>query len=160
MKRIVVVLGLAVLMAATVALTAGAALVQAENATTPLDIVPYGAEYKYEVVGQGAGSGFEQPGFDDSGWLSGNAPFAEPIDQDGFDLCGYDMATHWPRNTDILLRKKLDLPAGTSNLKVSVRVDNDVQVSLNGQDISSGLQQNVGCANKTLPFVFDAPDSL
>ena len=40
-----------------------------------------------------------------------------------------------------------------------VAIDNDVQVFLNGQDISRGLRTHEGCPSND-SFVFTAPDTL
>src|SRR5438132_7208528 len=126
--------------------------------SAPTIVVPYGAsEYKYRVVPVDDGIGFERPDFDDSAFAVGDA---------GFGREGYcelnntgDVRTEWPVETDLLVRKALELPAGTTDVVVYVAVDNDVQVFINGYDISDGLQIHEGCPTLD-SFSFAVPDSL
>lgn len=122
-------------------------------------ILPYRSiGYKYKIVAFGGNAGFEQPNFDDSGFSVGDAGFGT---QSGFCSVNNptDAKTIWPLNTDILLRKEFNLPSGTTNLTVGVTIDNDVQVFINGYDISGGLQSHGGCPPEDT-FVFNAPDSI
>ena len=122
-------------------------------------VIPYRATgYKFSVVPFGAGGGFEQPGFDDSGFSTGDAGFGTPS---GFCALNNptDVKTTWPLNTDILLRKEFNLPAGATNLEVGMAIDNDVLVFLNGQDISGGLRVHEGCATLD-SFIFSAPNNI
>ncbi len=124
-----------------------------------MPIIPYrSAAYKYLVVDHDEDGGFEQLGFDDAGFSLGDAGFGTP---DGFCSLNNptDVKTTWRPDTDILLRKQFFLPAGTSNLEVRVAIDNDVQVFINGQDISRGLRTHEGCPSND-SFVFIAPDNL
>lgn len=66
-------------------------------------------------------------------------------------------ATFRGGNSDILLRRTIRLPAGTTNFQVRVAIDNDIQVFLNGQDISGGLVTSEGRAERNR-FTFHAPD--
>lgn len=125
----------------------------------PTVVIPYlDTGYKYKVVAFDADSGFEQPGFDDSGFSTGDAGFGTP-----FGGCSLnnptDVKTTWPLDTDILLRKQFNLPPGTTNLEVGVAIDNDVQVFINGQDISGGLILHEGCAERD-SFIFTTPDGI
>ena len=118
-------------------------------------IVPYlSPGYRYLVVSQGGGpAGFEQPTFNDSSWSIGNAAF-------GLFGCGSVFGcpldstaqTCWPLDTDILLRKTFVLPPTATNVEVAVAIDNDIQVFINGLDIS-GFQQSGGCAFRN-QFIF------
>jgi len=67
--------------------------------------------------------------------------------------------SQWPVNTEIALRKSFTLPSGASNLRVFAAVDNDVQVLINGIDISNGLVIHDGCPNLN-DLLFQAPDSI
>lgn len=121
-------------------------------------IIPYlDTDYRYMVVDFGGGAGFEAPTYDDSAWRIGDAGFGS------IGGCALnnstDVKTDWPLNTDILLRKQFNLPAGATNLKVSVAIDNDVRVFINGQDISGGLRIHDGCPSRD-SFVFSAPDGI
>lgn len=112
-------------------------------------------DYRFLVVSFGDGSGFEQPGFDDSQFSVGDAAFGSggscPLDP--------TVKTAWPLNTDILLRRTFPLPGNATAVKVAVAIDNDVQVFINCVDISGGLQQNEGCAERD-GFVFPVPASI
>jgi hypothetical protein len=117
-------------------------------------IIPYlSTGYRYQVVAHGAGAGFEQPGFNDAGWPLGNAGFGANLS------CGVHAKTNWPLNTDILVRKHFTLPPGAADLQVGVSIDNDVQVFINGIDISGGLQVHEGCATPD-NLVFAAPNTV
>ncbi len=121
-------------------------------------IVPYlTSGYRYQQVAWGGLSGFEASGFDDSGWPTGSAGFGTisagcPLNNES------DVNTAWSPNTDILIRRHFELPAG-AGLRVSVAIDNDVQVFVNGQDISGGLRVHEGCASRG-SFVFVAPSTI
>ena len=124
----------------------------------PTVVVPFGAaDYKYQVVPADEGIGFERPDFDDSAFAVGDAGFGT---REGYcPLNNPDaVKTDWPVGTDLLVRKTLDLPAGTTDVVVDVAVDNDVQVFVNGYDISGGLQTHEDCAN--VDFTFAVPDSV
>jgi hypothetical protein len=119
-------------------------------------VLPYlSTGYRFLVVSPDANVGFEQPGFDDSQFSVGDAAFGSggscPLDP--------SVKTAWPLNTDILLRRTFSLPANATAVKVAVAIDNDVQVFINGVDISGGLQQNEGCAARDR-FVFPVPSSI
>jgi hypothetical protein len=130
----------------------------------PTIVTPYGAtDYKYQVVAVGAGVGFEQPGFDDSAFALGDAAFGT-LDA-GCPLNNpTNVKTPWPEGTDILVRQEFELPQGATNVVVSVAIDNDVSVFVNGYDISSDdnsgdLQRHEGCASRD-SFTFAAPDGI
>jgi hypothetical protein len=123
----------------------------------PTIVVPYGAsEYTYQVVPHDDGIGFERPDFDDSAFAVGDAGFAS---REGHCELPGDVRTEWPLETDLLVRKVLELPAGTTDVVVYVAVDNDVQVFMNGYDISDGLQIHEGCPSLD-SFSFAVPDNL
>ena len=127
--------------------------------SAPTIVVPYGAsEYKYQVVPVDDGIGFERPDFDDSAFAVGDAGFGSREGYCELNSPG-DVRTEWPVKTDLLVRKTLELPAGTTDVVVYVAVDNDVQVFMNGYDISDGLQIHEGCPSRD-SFSFAVPDSL
>ncbi|MBV9329506.1 MAG: hypothetical protein JO352_37870 [Chloroflexi bacterium] len=97
--------------------------------------------------------GFQAPTFDDSAWSTGVAGFGNNLG------CPLTAQTFWPGNDDLLLRRQFTLPLGATNLRVSVAIDNDIQLFLNGTDISRGLIDHGGCATRD-SFVFTAPDSV
>ena len=127
--------------------------------SAPTIVVPYGAsEYKYQVVPVDDGIGFERPDFDDSAFAVGDAGFGSREGYCELNNPG-DVRTEWPGETDLLVRKALELPAGTTDVVVYVAVDNDVQVFINGYDVSDGLQFHEGCPSLG-SFSFAVPDSL
>jgi len=122
-------------------------------------IIPYlDTNYKFKVVNFGDLAGFEQPTFDDSSFSTGDAGFGTVN-----AICSLtnsvNTKTVWPLNTDILLRKNFDLPAGSTNLRIFVAIDNDIQVFVNGVDVSGGLIIHEGCPTRD-SFVFTAPDNI
>lgn len=128
-------------------------------ATAATVVVPFGASgYQYQVVPTDEGIGFERPDFDDSAFGLGDAGFGT---REGYCELNNpdDVRTEWPVGTDLLVRKTLDLPAGTTDVVVSVVVDNDAQVFINGQDVSDGLQRHEGCPGSD-GFSFAVPDSV
>jgi hypothetical protein len=71
----------------------------------------------------------------------------------------------WPPNATITLTKTIELPAEYRNVRVLVSVDSDVQVLINGTDISaaqaspgSGMVEHDGCPLIN-EFLFRAPDA-
>jgi hypothetical protein len=129
------------------------------NPTGPTEeqiVIPYSSpDYRYKIVSQGEESGFEAPDYDDAAndFSDGSSAFGHDANQ----ACSLVPVTDWPLNTDILLRKTFTIPPGTNALNVGIAVDNDVQVFINGQEISgSGLQQHEYCATQD-SFVFTVP---
>lgn len=122
-------------------------------------IVPYLATgYNFKVVAYGAEPNFQEIGYDDSEFSLGDAGFGTQVGYCPINDPG-NATTPWPLNTDILLRKQFNLPAGVSDLRVAVAIDNDVQVFVNGKDISGGLVEHEGCATRD-SFIFSAPQSI
>jgi hypothetical protein len=120
-------------------------------------ILPYqSAGYRYKVVPFGAQAGFERPGFDDAAFAVGDAPFGT---KSSFCALYAKVKTQWPLNTDLLLRKSFSLPVDAQAVKVAVAIDNDIQVFVNGVDISFGLEQTDGCAARD-QVVFPVPSLL
>jgi YVTN family beta-propeller protein len=125
-------------------------------ATQTQVLLPYlSPGYRFLVVPFGEGGGFEQPDFDDAHFAVGDAPFGTggscPLDA--------TVQTLWPLETDLLLRKTFRVPANATMVRVAVAIDNDVQVFINGVDISSGLQQSENCTERDR-FIFAVPESL
>src|SRR5262249_18405418 len=101
--------------------------------------------------------GFERPDFDDSSFADGDAGFGT---REGCELNNPDdVGTEWPVETDLLVRRTFELPAGTTDGVVHVAVDNDAQVFINGYDVSGGLQVREGCPTFD-SFNFAVPDGL
>jgi hypothetical protein len=114
---------------------------------TSTTVIPYGGGgYKYQVVAQSTGTGFEAPAFNDAAFSAGTAPFGTA----GGCTLPAPIVTAWAPGTDILVRQSFTLPMGAKNLTVGIAIDNDVQVFLNGTDISGGLQTHENCATPDL----------
>jgi hypothetical protein len=119
-------------------------------------VLPYlSTGYRYRVVSFGAGAGFERREFDDTGFALGSAAFGAatgcPLDS--------TITTPWPPNTDLLLRKWFTLPADVKAVKVAVAIDNDLQVFINGIELTHGLERSDDCAVRDR-FVYPVPDDL
>src|SRR5262249_2254563 len=115
--------------------------------------VPYGSDgWRYKIVAFGEEQGFESPTFDDSNFAVGAGGFGPG--------CGnLPMGTPWDGNSDILLRRTFTLAPGSTRFQVGVAFDNDIQVFINGVDISGGFVTSEGCAFQDR-FVFDVPEWL
>lgn len=131
-------------------------------------------------------TGFQLPDFAGAAsWPVGGAPFGSGHD-DRY-LCGLDdnVRTTWPAAanitaippdpfyqpgvSEILLRKSFLVPTGwTAGARVRVAVDNDIQIFVNGVDITAsagagtlfdGFQIHEGCATQP-DFTFTIPNSV
>lgn len=100
-------------------------------------VVPYGSSgYRSSVIPSGGGPpGWQLPGFDDSGFRLGAAPFGSPNPACALNAAG--LASEWPVSTRILVRRTFTL-ATAANVEVGIAIDNDVRVFLDGVDISNG----------------------
>ena len=111
------------------------------------DLLAYQSSgYRYEVIGPGstAPAGFQNASFDDSGWSTGTAAFGQSA-----GLCPIQstVATLWPINTQLLVRKRVSIPAGTTGVVVKAAVDNDVvAIYFNGTMVSGPISHD-GCPN-------------
>jgi Putative Ig domain len=125
------------------------------TATQSTTILPYqGTGYRYLQVPSGQEPpGWQGTSFDDSNWATGDAAFGSG---GGCPLQPTDK-THWEGNTDMLLRKPISLPVGTSGVTVGVAVDNDVEVYWNGMLVGSASHENCPAYND---FAFPVPDRL
>ena len=126
------------------------------SGTRTVTVVPYlDGGYRYKVVPNGSEPGFAERDYDDSSFADGAAAFGSP-----YPCAIYDnVSSPWPPNSDVLVRRLLRLPSGATNVRVKVAIDNDVQVFLDGVDISGGRQFHEGCATND-SFVFAVPDAL
>jgi RHS repeat-associated protein/uncharacterized repeat protein (TIGR01451 family) len=97
-----------------------------------VELLPYQAPgYRYKVVPWGAIPEFAERSFDDADFADGAGAF-------GSGSCGLPgINTAWPDSTDVLLRRNVPVPAGASDIRVRVAIDNDVEVWWNGTRIGS-----------------------
>ncbi len=108
---------------------------------------------------------FDDPGYQDTGWLTGNAAFGfnDPANNCPLVSAGGGVKVLWPGGTDILLRRPFTVPAGTTSAEVRVAVDNDIRVFVNGTEITTtggepdedGFVRHDGCPT-TDSFTFTA----
>ncbi len=83
------------------------------------------------------------------GWATAGAAFGQ------IGYCGlppYNVAapaTPWTVGTTMLLRRDVSIPANTPSATIDVLVDNDIQVFVNGFEVTAGLVTHNGCANQT-----------
>ena len=132
------------------ALFATAAAASAET----LHPVTFADSYKTQAVAAGAGAGFEATSFDDSTWDTNSAPFGQQIGC--FVPPAPATTAGWTVGNDLLLRKTFTVPAGTGSGSVSVLVDNDVTVYLNGVQIGTATHENCANSSPPGPFTFSA----
>lgn len=126
--------------------------------------IPYGSDgWTYKVVATGAETGFEAPGYDDSGWATGEAPFGSwEAGQQNACPINASIVTEWPTRTDILVRRTVNLCAQATGVSVATVIDNDVQVFWNGVDITGDPSPRVheNCAEDDVNFDFAVPEEL
>jgi hypothetical protein len=116
--------------------------------------IEYGSEgWSYQIDGEvpvdwasSAGSPFES---------TGAAPFGSPNTNCALNNAGF--ATAWPAGTNTFLfaRKTFALGSATT-VRIGVAIDNDVQVFVDGVDVSGGLQLHENCPTQD-SFVFNVP---
>jgi hypothetical protein len=139
-----------------------------------VELLSYQASgYKYLIVrpGETLPSGFEQRDFDDTDFLSGNAAFGSILSTGGSCPLQVRVQTDWPvLETDpnlpaeqvrsrLLVRRFIDIPAGVTDVRVMVSVDNDIiRVFFNGTPIS-GFVPHDFCPVED-EFRFDVPPEL
>jgi hypothetical protein len=128
------------------------------NAPSTITVLGYGSSgYRYQQVPNGGGpADFFLPGFDDSSFALGSAAFGNGTSN---GPVGATPQSPWTQLSDLLVRKSLPLPADATNVRVSVAIDDGVQVFFNGVDISGGMQLQPN------PTIFDQatyaiPESL
>jgi len=120
------------------------------------DTVRYESEWKYKIGGFGDFDGFQSLDYNDTDFLVGQGGFGSG---GGCLLNRTAKNTTWPTNSDIVLRKEIFLTPNATNLRVFGAIDNDVQVFLNGEEISQGVRVNEGCAELN-EFSMFAPNAL
>ena len=95
----------------------------------------------------------------ESGWAQGTAPFGSvSANETSPNGCNDTATTEWDVGNVILLRRDFFVPAGTTSAQIAVKIDNDVQVFLNGTDVSDGTRNHEGCGETNLltPFTVTA----
>lgn len=104
---------------------------------------PYLSAWKYMVFPDATTvpADWFRVGFDDSQWPVGNAAFASG----GYCAIQSNLQTFWQINSDIVIRKTFDVPAGVLSVQIAGTVDNDVQIYLNGNLITNWITHD-GCA--------------
>lgn len=135
--------------------------------TTPVSYQSSG--YSYSLIGSGAPpAGWQLPGYSGE-WSTGSGAFGSgPGSPNGCALDG-TVQTTWAAGTPsgLLLRKSVSVPTGWSGtLSIATAIDNDIQVFVNGVDITAsagttntGFIKHEGCATKG-SFVFTAPNGI
>lgn len=119
--------------------------------------VPYGADgWRFQQYAAGTvPSDWWDPALDESAFQPGTAAFGEFPIGGGCPLFP-TVNTAWTVNTEIVVRRHIETPAGGVHLEVGVAIDNDVHVRWNGLDISGGIRTHEGCPALDM-FVFDVP---
>jgi hypothetical protein len=136
---------------------------------THSEFVPFQEQgYRYLELGAGQTppAGFETTTFDASGWPSGTGAFGGSVAGSCPDLAS-SVHTSWPAASDgaveILLRKRFS--GSAQDVQIHVRIDNDVQVFVNGHNITAtgggvdedGFVEHEGCAE---PIDFTVDNSM
>lgn len=91
------------------------------------DIVPASdsEDYRARSTESDPGRGWEQPGYDDSGWESSAAPFGD----------NEQVGTSW-KSEDLWYRRTFDIPEKiTGNMLLKLRHDDNVKVYINGKPV-------------------------
>lgn len=144
---------LALLVAILVAPSATAA----DDPPPPTVLFDYGAsDWAYQQVPVGADDGgFADPTFDDSSWTRGQAGFGSTEGRCSWSNTD-QVKTIWDPNTDILIRKTVQLPEGATALHIAGTIDDQAQVYVNGTLVAS--PSGGYCSGNTISV--DVPDSL
>lgn len=108
----------------------------------PTEVVPYQSEWKYYIFPyDGTPSDWGAVDFDDSYFLIGAGAFGSG----GYCEIQETVQTLWPNTTEIVVRRDFNLPAGVHTLRIAGSVDNDVQIYLNGNPITSDWVAHENC---------------
>lgn len=113
------------------------------NATGTEVILDYGAEeFRYQQSGRSGyaidTTGFTAGGYDDSGWSLGNAAFGSANASCTLNTNG-SVKTPWAPSTDLLVRRQFSV-GGSPTARVSVAIDNDIKVFVNGTNVTSSAK--------------------
>jgi len=133
-------------------------------------VVPFQELGHRYLIGGPPPSGFELPSFDASSWPMGQAAFGGGSVATTCPSLVSTIHTTWPAasegSTEIVLRKRF---AGSAeNVQLHVPVDNDVQVFVNGHNVTStggsvgedGFLSHEGCADPNSAFTFTVDNSF
>jgi hypothetical protein len=101
------------------------------------------------------------------GWVvspSLQSPGTNPFSRAAFGsggTCPLDPTVHtfWPANTTITIWHEFQVPRGATNVQVAIAIDNDVNVWVNGVNVSGGFQMHEGCAQLDA-FIFSVPSNI
>ncbi|HYL66863.1 MAG TPA: hypothetical protein VEU72_06880 [Nitrosopumilaceae archaeon] len=118
-----------------------------QNASASSEVVPYGSVWTQISPGSGP---VTLPLGDQAG--------SGPGGTGSFTCSGYDFNTYWTPDSEIDIQKTVILPPGTKNLVVAGALDNDIDIFVNGHEITPGKQIRDGCAFRD-NFAFTAPDA-
>ncbi|MEO8030883.1 MAG: hypothetical protein ABJC74_00310 [Gemmatimonadota bacterium] len=146
-----------------------------DNVTSATVLSYQATGYRYLTIGNDAApSSWETGGYSDASWSQGSAAFGSGPGSP--NNCSLDQTVQslWPAASvapvsDILVRRSVVIPNGfTGSLQISVAVDNDLQIFVNGYDITpsggqplpaAGFYTHEGCATLG-SAVFTAPASV
>lgn len=118
-------------------------------------LIEYGADWKYLQVANGAESGFEATSYSDVSFSTGPAAFGTVLSGDqtsgpGMPPCVMNrtlIQTSWAIGTDMLLRKGVTVPEGTTELYFEYGADNEAYVYVEG--VLVGEVHNTGQSCQT-----------
>lgn len=94
-----------------------------------------------------------------SGWAQATAPFGSvPLNGTSPNGCDDKAPTVWGVNSVIQLRRDFYVPVGTTSASITVQIDNDTRVFLNGTELTDGPRPHEGCAkiNPLTPLTVNA----
>ncbi|MEZ4385627.1 MAG: metallophosphoesterase [Nannocystaceae bacterium] len=97
-----------------------------------LDLIDWGATWSYHDQGVDLGVGWRQPGFDFSGWPSGDAELGYGDGDEATVLEDVD-----PKRPSAYFLKTVDLPAPITAAELQLRYDDGAAVWVNGQLVGS-----------------------
>ncbi len=126
--------GAAALAALAGALILGLSAGPASGSPGPGVAFGLGSSYRSLTNPAATPAGFEQPGFDDSGWTTASAPFGQ---DDGHTCSGIFPDPPWnasvfPVNGTVYLRTSFALPSNAFGLHIDGTIDNNADVYVNG----------------------------
>ena len=111
-------------------------------------------KYKQIDTNETPPANFQTPNFDDSTWSVGNAAFGGG----GGGCLSETVRTNWSVNSRLLVRKVVNVPANSTNLKIYIATDNDIEgVFVNGTQVDGNHLGN--CAERN-SAVYQVPDNL